>query len=73
MKLVAQPGTRFDYGNTHLHVAARMAEVATGKTWDAIFSSELRAPLGIGAQAIFYTWPRRPRVRAIRSSRADCR
>ena len=60
LKLVAPPGTRFDYGNTHLHVAARMAEVATGKTWDAIFSSELRAPLGIGAQAIFYTWPRRP-------------
>ena len=54
------PGTRFDYGNTHLHVAARMAEVVTGKTWDVVFSSELRAPLGIGAQAIFYTWPRRP-------------
>ena len=24
------PGTRFDYGSTHLHVAARMAEVVTG-------------------------------------------
>ena len=60
LKLVAAPGTRFDYGNTHLHVAARMAEVVTGKTWDAVFASELRAPLGIGAQAVFYTWPRRP-------------
>jgi len=60
LKLVAPPGTRFDYGNTHLHVAARMAEVATGKTWDALFGSELRAPLGIAPQAIFYTWPRRP-------------
>ena len=60
LKLVAAPGTRFDYGNTHLHVAARMAEVVTGKTWNAIFASELRAPLGIGAQAVFYTWPRRP-------------
>jgi len=28
--LVALPGTRFDYGNTHLHVAARMAEVVAG-------------------------------------------
>ena len=28
LKLVAEPGTRFDYGNTHLHVAARMAEVS---------------------------------------------
>jgi D-alanyl-D-alanine-carboxypeptidase/D-alanyl-D-alanine-endopeptidase len=60
LKLVAAPGTRFDYGNTHLHVAARMAEVVTGKTWNDVFSSELRAPLGIGSQAIFYTWPRRP-------------
>jgi CubicO group peptidase (beta-lactamase class C family) len=60
LKLVASPGTRFDYGNTHLHVAARMAEVATGKTWDGIFGAELRAPLGIAPQAVFYTWPRRP-------------
>ena len=60
LKLAAPPGTRFDYGNTHLSVAGRMAEVVTGKSWDAIFASELRAPLGIGAQAVFYTWPRRP-------------
>jgi CubicO group peptidase (beta-lactamase class C family) len=33
LKLDAAPGTRFDYGNTHLHVAARMAEVVTGETW----------------------------------------
>jgi len=60
LKLVAPPGSRFDYGNTHLHVAGRMAEVATGKSWDAIFGSQLRAPLGLAPQAIFYTWPRRP-------------
>ena len=60
LKLVAPPGTRFDYGNTHLHVAARMAEVATGKSWDGIFGAELRAPLGLGADAVFYTWPRKP-------------
>jgi serine-type D-Ala-D-Ala carboxypeptidase/endopeptidase len=58
LPLVAPPGTRFDYGNTHLHVAAGMAEVATGKTWNEIFGAELRAPLGIGAEAVFYTWPR---------------
>jgi CubicO group peptidase (beta-lactamase class C family) len=59
-KLDAAPGMRFDYGNTHLHVAARMAEVVTGKSWDAIFGEQLRAPLGIAPQAMFYTWPRRP-------------
>jgi CubicO group peptidase (beta-lactamase class C family) len=58
LELVAAPGTRFDYGNTHLHVAARMAEVATGKSWNEIFAAELRVPLGLGAEAVFYTWPR---------------
>ena len=59
LKLVAPPGTRFDYGNTHLHVAAGLAEVATGKSWNEIFGTELRAQLGIGAEAVFYTWPRK--------------
>ena len=60
LKLVAEPGTRFDYGNTHLHVAARMAEVVTGKSWDAVFGEQLRVPLAIDAHARFYTWPRKP-------------
>ena len=33
LTLEAAPGTRFDYGSTHLHVAARMAEVVTGQSW----------------------------------------
>lgn len=39
------PGTYFSYGNNHLKIAARMAEVATGKTWAQIFDDELRVPL----------------------------
>lgn len=45
--LVAAPGTRFDYGNSHLHVAARMAEVATGSSWANLFETQLKAPLGL--------------------------
>jgi CubicO group peptidase (beta-lactamase class C family) len=59
--LVAPPGTRFEYGGTHLHVAARMAEVVTGRSWDEIFAEQLRTPLGIGADAVFYSWPRQSR------------
>ncbi|MFY2562651.1 serine hydrolase domain-containing protein [Corallococcus terminator] len=55
---VAAPGTRFDYGSTHLHVAARMAEVVTGKTWNTLFSDILRAPLGQSTAATYYTLPR---------------
>ncbi len=57
--LVAPPGTRFDYGSTHLHVAARMAEVATGETWTNLFATQLKAPLGLTANELqWYTAPR---------------
>ena len=55
---VAPPGTRFDYGSTHLHVAARMAEVVTGATWDEVFAQQLRLPLGLPVDARYYTAPR---------------
>lgn len=55
--VVAAPGTRFDYGSTHLHVAARMAEVATGTSWNTLYAEQLRTPLGIGAESMFYTLP----------------
>ncbi len=57
--MVAAPGTRFDYGSTHLHVAARMAEVATGQSWGNLFASQLKTPLGLGSPELaWYTFPR---------------
>jgi CubicO group peptidase (beta-lactamase class C family) len=56
--LVAAPGTRFDYGSTHLHVAARMAEVVTGRTWQQVWSAQVAQPLGLPAAAAYYTYPR---------------
>jgi serine-type D-Ala-D-Ala carboxypeptidase/endopeptidase len=55
---LAPPGTRFDYGSTHLHVAARMAEVVTGASWNAIFAQQLGQPLGLPAEALYFTAPR---------------
>ena len=39
------PGSTFYYGSTHLRIAARMAEVATGKPWRQLFDEQLRVPL----------------------------
>jgi CubicO group peptidase (beta-lactamase class C family) len=55
---LAAPGTRFDYGSTHLQIAGRMAEVATGKTWAELFSSTLRVPLGLSQEVAWFTFPR---------------
>lgn len=54
----APPATRFDYGSTHLQTAARMAEVTTGSTWNAIFAQQLRGPLGLPDSVEYYTFPR---------------
>jgi D-alanyl-D-alanine-carboxypeptidase/D-alanyl-D-alanine-endopeptidase len=49
----AAPGTTFYYGSTHLRIAGRMAEVATGKTWRQLFDEQLRQPLGWGALSTY--------------------
>jgi CubicO group peptidase (beta-lactamase class C family) len=41
------PGSYFYYGgSTHLRIAARMAERATGLTWRQLYDEQLRVPLG---------------------------
>jgi CubicO group peptidase (beta-lactamase class C family) len=55
--MVAPPGTRYDYGSTHLHVAARMAEVATGRSWQQLVRERLTDPLGLPTDVRFYTYP----------------
>lgn len=51
------PATRYDYGGTHLAVAGRMAEVATGKSWKTIFNEELLIPLGLDLSINYYAQP----------------
>ncbi len=55
--LDAPPGTRYDYGSTHMHVAARMAEVVTGKTWAQLFDEVARQPLGLSSEAEYFCAP----------------
>ncbi len=45
--LAYTPGTTFAYGGNSMLVAGRMAELATGKTWDQLFIDEMVMPLGL--------------------------
>ena len=47
--LIGTPGEVFAYGGNSMQVAGRMAELATGKTWDDIFLDEMVRPLGLTA------------------------
>jgi hypothetical protein len=42
--LVADPGTQFLYGNTSYQVAARLAEVVSGKDWESLFTEKIATP-----------------------------
>lgn len=42
-----KPGTHFEYGGLAMQVAGRMAEVATGNSWESIFRSKIAKPLGM--------------------------
>lgn len=43
------PGTSFAYGGNSMQVAGAMAEIAAGKSWDAVFVAEVVQPLGLVA------------------------
>lgn len=59
--LVAPPGTRYDYGGSHLQVAGRMAEVVTGLSWNILFRQTLATPLGLDSSVTYFTAPRQLR------------
>ena len=41
------PGTSFQYGGVSMHVAGRMAEIATGKSWDVLFNEKFGTPMAL--------------------------
>lgn len=57
-ELLGAPGSRFDYGSTHLQVAALMAEVAVGSHWNDIFDAQIRGPLQLAPEFAYYATPR---------------
>ena len=45
--LLYQPGEGFAYGGSSMHIAGRVAEVASGKSWIQVFNQYLTTPLAI--------------------------
>jgi CubicO group peptidase (beta-lactamase class C family) len=43
------PGTKFRYGGLSMQVAGRIAELATGKSWEALFREKIALPLGMSS------------------------
>jgi len=47
LPLVGEPGTAFRYGGVSMQVAGRVAEIASGKSWNQLFSERIATPLGL--------------------------
>lgn len=45
--LINRPGTFFDYGEVSMQVAGRIAEVVSGKGWNALFNEKIAQPCGM--------------------------
>lgn len=56
--MVAQPGAEFNYGSTHLEVAGRMAEIATGKKWNELFQFYMASPIGLPSDLLYFAQPK---------------
>lgn len=73
------PGQGFAYGGNSMHVAGRLAEIASGQRWDDLFRAEVATPLGLTHTdfAFFSTTPgyvvvSNPRIAGgVRSTLAD--
>jgi CubicO group peptidase (beta-lactamase class C family) len=47
LEMKATPGAKYSYGGASLHVAAAVAEVATGKPWAELFHERMAVPLNM--------------------------
>lgn len=45
--LRVNPGTDFSYGGVSYQVAGRLAEIASGKSWDSLFEERIKRPLNM--------------------------
>ncbi len=61
--LAAPPGTAFIYAGADMQIAGRVAEVASGKVWQALFRERIAEPLGLAATDYEYQGPtENPRI-----------
>lgn len=51
--LISTPGTALHYGGTHQNILAHVVEQATARSWDEVFETEVRQPLGLGEQVAY--------------------
>ncbi len=57
LELRAAPGEEFYYGGVAMHVAGRIAEIVSGKSWNELFAEKIATPLGLARTDFFAYGP----------------
>lgn len=69
--MIHAPGEAFNYGGVSMHIAGRIAEVVTGKDWQALFNEKIGRPCDMTANYIIMSF-RNPMIAGgVRTSAAD--
>ena len=53
IKLRAEPGKEFFYGGVSMHLGGRIAEIASGRSWNQLFIERIASPLGMANTDFF--------------------
>ncbi len=57
LRPAAAPGEEFFYAGVSMHVAGRIAEIVSGKSWNDLFVERIATPLGMGRTDFFAYGP----------------
>lgn len=69
--LINPPGAKFNYGGVSMQVAGRIAEVVSGKSWQALFNEKIGKPCDMNANYIIMSF-RNPMIAGgVRTSATD--
>lgn len=60
--LARVPGSGFEYGGVSMHIAGRVAEVATGKTWAQLFDQYIKTPCQMTSSVYNPNIPNNPQI-----------
>lgn len=69
--MIHAPGEKFNYGGVSMHIAGRIAEVITGKDWQALFNEKIGRPCDMTANYVIMSF-RNPMIAGgVRTSAVD--
>ncbi|WP_343671552.1 serine hydrolase domain-containing protein [Chitinophaga sp.] len=69
--MINAPGAKFNYGGVSMQIAGRIAEVVSGKSWQALFNEKIGRPCDMNANYIIMSF-RNPMIAGgVRTSATD--